>query len=85
VAPRNSTRSWGLKERRIEPDFASATGWCPPQRRVSVDFALTAAFRVEARRFRVDLRSPPDVRVKDVVGRHGPSALARSGSGLKLT
>src|SRR2546425_7189691 len=33
VAPRNSTRSWGLNERRIGPDIASPIGWCPPRQR----------------------------------------------------
>src|SRR5260370_22831 len=32
-APRNSTRSWGLNERRTGPDVASPIGWYPPRQR----------------------------------------------------
>ncbi len=30
VAPRNSTRNWGLKEGRNGAAFASTIRWCPP-------------------------------------------------------
>ena len=46
VAPRNSTRRWGLNERRTGPDFASPTGWCPAYQRGTPRTRISCGRRV---------------------------------------